>query len=63
VLSTGAFYGLDDHRALQVVKEIATAVDGWQDAARKERISSADVDLTASAFNAHTEFRESMKHT
>lgn len=59
VLSTAAFYGLADDRARQVLEEVATAVDGWQDVARRERIAGADVDLTAGAFSAHAEYRES----
>lgn len=58
VLSTAAFYGLDDRYALQVVQEIASVVDDWQDVACREHISAADVELTASAFSAHTEFRK-----
>jgi len=43
--------------ARQVVEEVAAAVDGWQDAARRTGISGADIDLTAGAFSAHAEFR------
>lgn len=53
VLSTGAFYGLNNGRAQQIVKDVVAIVDGWQDAARRMRISSADIDLTAGAFSAH----------
>lgn len=60
VLSTAAFYGLADSPARQVVEEVAAAVDGWQDAARRAGISGADIDLTAGAFSAHAEFRTSV---
>ncbi|MER1939368.1 HipA domain-containing protein [Castellaniella sp. FW104-16D08] len=53
VLSTAAFYGLDDVQARQIVDEVVMVVDRWQDAARRMRISSADIDLTAGAFLAH----------
>ena len=57
VLGTAAFYGLDDGPARQAGEEVAAAVDGWQDAARRAGISGADIDLTAGAFLAHAEFR------
>ncbi len=57
VLSTAAFYGLGVDRARQVVEEVATVVDGWQDAAHRTGIASADINLTAGAFSAHVEFR------
>ena len=57
VLSTAAFYGLGDDKARQVVEEVAAAVDGWQDAARRAGIAGADINLTAGAFSAHAEFR------
>ncbi|MGE4370365.1 MAG: type II toxin-antitoxin system HipA family toxin [Burkholderiaceae bacterium] len=53
VLSTAAFYGLDDVQAVQIVDEVAMVVDHWRDAARRMRISGADIDLTAGAFLAH----------
>lgn len=53
VLSTAAFYGLDDVQARQIVDEVVMVVDRWQDAARQMRISNADIDLTAGAFSAH----------
>lgn len=59
VLGTAAFYGLGDDQARQVVEEVAAAVDGWRDAARRAGIAGADVDLTAGAFSAHAEFRAS----
>ncbi len=57
VLGTAAFYGLGDGPARQVVEEVAAAVDGWQDAARRAGISGADIDLTVGAFSAHAELR------
>ncbi len=57
VLGTAAFYGMRDDEARQVIEEVATAVDGWRDAARRAGIAGADIELTASAFSAHTEFR------
>lgn len=53
VLSTAAFYGLDEAQARQIIKEVIQAVDHWQDAARRMRISGADIDLTAGAFSAN----------
>lgn len=50
-------YGLGDSHARQAVEEVAAAVDGWQDAARRVGISRADIDLTAGAFSAHAELR------
>jgi len=57
VLDTATFYGLEDDQALQVVKEVAAAVDEWQDVAHRARIAGADIDLTAGAFSAHAAFR------
>lgn len=57
VLATGVFYGLSGERAKQVLEEVATAVDGWQDAAKQAGIARGDVELTASAFSAHAEYR------
>lgn len=57
VLGTAAFYGMRDDQARQVIEEVAAAVDGWRDAARRAGIAGADIELTASAFSAHTEFR------
>lgn len=59
VLGSAAFYGLGEDDARRVVEEVATAVDGWQDAARMAGIAGADVALTAGAFSAHAEFRAS----
>jgi serine/threonine-protein kinase HipA len=57
VLTTAEFYGIAPERAGQVVEEVACAVDGWQDAARKAGIARGDVELTAGAFSAHSEYR------
>ena len=57
VLTTGEFYGLSAARAMQVVEEVASAVDAWRDAARRAGIAGADVELTEGAFSAHAEYR------
>lgn len=53
VLSTAAFYWLNDVQARQIVNEIVVAVGHWQDVARRTHISGADIDLTAGAFSAN----------
>ncbi|MBS0417141.1 MAG: hypothetical protein JSR66_05475 [Proteobacteria bacterium] len=60
-LSTATFYGLPEERALNVVEEVAAAVDRWRNVAQRQHISRADVELTAAAFNAHSEFRKSRR--
>ena len=62
VLSTSVFYGLAPDRAVQIIEEVAAAVDGWQEAARRAGISRADVELTAGAFSAHTAYRTKTSH-
>jgi serine/threonine-protein kinase HipA len=57
VLATAAFYGLTKARGKEVVEEVATAVDGWETAARQAGIARGDVELTAGAFSAHAEYR------
>jgi serine/threonine-protein kinase HipA len=57
VLSTAAFYGLSADNAATVIEEVAAAVDGWRDLARDTHIARADIELTAAAFSAHTEYR------
>lgn len=57
VLSTAAFYGLEPDRARQILEEVVAVVDVWQEAARHAGIARADVELTASAFSAHTAYR------
>src|SRR5690606_19136790 len=59
VLSTAAFYGLDDDQARRIVNEVSAAVDGWHEAARRIRITAADIDLTAGAFWAQQTFQNS----
>jgi serine/threonine-protein kinase HipA len=58
VLNTAAFYGLTDDRARQILQEVAVAVGGWEDLARKAHITTADLELTKVAFSALAEFRE-----
>lgn len=53
VLSTAAFYGLNDVQARKIMNEVVMVVDHWQDAARRMGISGADIDLTAGAFSAN----------
>ncbi|CAM4274467.1 type II toxin-antitoxin system HipA family toxin [Kerstersia similis] len=53
VLSTAAFYWLNDVQARQIVDEIVVAVGHWQHVARRTHISGADIDLTAGAFSAN----------
>jgi serine/threonine-protein kinase HipA len=57
VLSCAAFYGLTPQQAETVVEEVASAVDGWQDAAAQAGIARADIALTEAAFSAHAEYR------
>lgn len=52
VLCTAAFYGLSPARAKQLVDEVRSAVDGWQDAARTAGIARGDIELAAGAFSA-----------
>jgi serine/threonine-protein kinase HipA len=61
VLTTGQFYGLSPDRAKQVVEEIASVVDNWRDVTRTVGIAVRDVELTAVAFSAHTEYRAHTK--
>lgn len=61
VVASAAFYGLTPERAKIVVEEVASAVDGWRDEARKAGISAADIALTQAAFSAHTEYRRGSK--
>ena len=58
VLNTAAFYGLANDRATQILQEVAVAVSGWTDVARKAHISAADLDLMKAAFSALTEFHQ-----
>lgn len=62
VLATAQFYGLSADRAKLVVEEVASAVDGWRDASRRAGITAADVELTAGAYSAHSEYRAHRKN-
>jgi serine/threonine-protein kinase HipA len=62
VLATAQFYGLFAYRARQVIEEVASAVDGWRDASRRAGIAAADVELTAGAYSAHSEYRAHRKN-
>ena len=57
VLHTAAFYGLSADKAQQILGDVLTAVDQWPAVAQRVGISRADIELTASAFAAHTEYR------
>lgn len=59
VLDTAVFYGLAPERATQAVAEVARAVDGWREAARRVGIARIDIEMTAIAFSAHSEYRGS----
>jgi serine/threonine-protein kinase HipA len=50
VLNTAGFYGLSGKRAHEIAGEVLAAAKRWRDAARRARIASADIELTASAF-------------
>ena len=62
VLNTARFYGLSPDTAKQVIEEVASAVDSWRDFARKTAIAAGDVELTAGAFSAHSEYRKLRQH-
>ncbi|HOG50630.1 MAG TPA: HipA domain-containing protein [Lentisphaeria bacterium] len=62
VLSTAQFYGLSEDRARQVVEEVASAVDGWREAAKRTGIAAGDVELTEGAFSAHSDYRRLQKN-
>lgn len=62
VLTTAPFYGLAPKHAKQIIEEVARAVDGWRDAARRAGIARADIELTEGAFSAHAEYRASGGH-
>lgn len=61
VLGTAKFYGLSVDRARQIINEVASTIDGWQDAARRAGIARGDVELTATAFTAHSDYRTACK--
>lgn len=57
VRATAPFYGLSDKRGRDIVEEVAAAVDGWQEQARRAGLAAADIQLAAGAFLAHTQYR------
>jgi serine/threonine-protein kinase HipA len=57
VLNTAAFYGLSMPQARLIVDEVLSVVDTWRETAAITRISRADMELTATAFNAHQTWR------
>lgn len=61
VLATAAFYGLTEERGKQIVEEVASAVDGWENLARQAGIARSDVELTVGAFSAHAEYRSAAR--
>ena len=62
VLATADFYRVDQTRARAIVDEVVAAVDAWRTVASQTGISRADIELTASAFSAHAEFKGVSKH-
>lgn len=61
VLTTAVFYGLTEERGKQIVEEVASAVDGWENLARQAGIARSDVELTVGAFSAHAEYRSAAR--
>jgi serine/threonine-protein kinase HipA len=57
VLTTARFYGLTEEHAKQIIEEIATDVDGWENAAKKAGISRGDLKLMSAAFSAQADYR------
>jgi serine/threonine-protein kinase HipA len=57
VLATAAFYGLLMPQARHIVDEVLSVVDTWRETAAQCHISRADIELTATAFNAHQVWR------
>lgn len=55
VLATAAFYRLTPKRAKELIDTVVEPVADWKSVARRARIAAADIELTASAFNAHKE--------
>ncbi len=52
VLATAAFYRLTPTQAKALVSDVVRVVAAWKAVARRARIASADIDLSASAFAA-----------
>ena len=50
VLSTASFYGVTNDKAQQIVNKVIAVTQDWQKLARSVGISSADIELTSSAF-------------
>ena len=57
VLDTAGFYGLSADQAQQILGDVLAAVDQWPAVAQRVGISRADIELTTSAFAAHTDYR------
>ena len=57
VKKTASFYEVGDERADAIIEEVTAAVDTWRDVAAHRGVARLDIDLTASAFTAHTDFR------
>lgn len=57
VRNTATFYGITRDRADHIVEEVVRAVDGWQDEARQAGIARADIELAATAFAEHADYR------
>ena len=57
VLATAKYYGLPAERAKEIIEEVASTIDGWQDAGRRAGIARGDIELTAAAFSAHADYR------
>lgn len=57
VFGTAKFYSLSAERAKHIIDEVACTVDGWQDAAKRAGIARGDIELTAAAFSAHSDYR------
>jgi len=58
VLSTADFYGLPEDDAVRIVREVVAAVRPWREVAARGGVSAADIEVTAGAFSALTEFDE-----
>jgi serine/threonine-protein kinase HipA len=63
VLGTAKFYGLSAERATRIIDEVASTIDRWQDAARRAGIARGDIELTAAAFSAHSDYRSGNART
>ena len=52
VLATAAFYRLTQNQASAIIDEVVAVVATWRSVARRAKIASADIELSASAFAA-----------